>query len=172
MAPTLSQIAEVGKRAVYCSSGYYYSGGRCVRYSGWYWWGRWVFAGLIVVFFILVLAGFARKNARRRRGIGQQPLYGTGFLAGPAPPYTPYQGGGPPPPQYNQQQPVYPENTGNKFNTNDGYYANYNNNQQPAQGSSPYGNQQEGIQLQQPAQTYQRSTVEDYAPPEGPPPRK
>lgn len=148
--------------------------------SSWGWWGRWVLAGAIILLFLLVLLMLARRNSRARRARGQRPLYGTGFLAGPAPPYTPYpQGGntniagGPPPPQY-----VYPDNTGNKFNPNEGYYgqqgnsSNNNNGNYGNYSSSPYGGQQSGIELQQPASTYQRGAVDDYAPPDGPPPSK
>lgn len=82
----------------------------------------------------------------------------------PAPPYYP------PPPQYTAAAPVYPQGTGQKFNQNDGYYANNQN--------------QEGVQLQQPQSTYQppnnyppptgypHNGEPVYTPPEGPPPRK
>jgi hypothetical protein len=72
-----------------------------------------------------------------------------------APP--PYQ----PPPQYSTGAPVYPQGTGQKFNANDGYYANQN---------------QEGVQVQQPANTYYPPQPQHnepvYAPPEGPPPKR
>ncbi|KAM7207069.1 Chitin synthesis regulation, resistance to Congo red domain containing protein [Rhypophila sp. PSN 637] len=180
MAPVVAhELAGLVKRA-YCDYGWIDSSGRCHR-SSWGWWGRWVLAGAIVLIFILVLLMLSRRNARARRARGQRPLYGTGFLAGPAPPYTPYPQngstnvqGGPPPPQY-----VYPDNTGNKFNANDGYYgppqgdsSNPYNNNNNNYNSSPYGGQQSGIELQQPPQTYQRGTGDDYAPPEGPPPSK
>ncbi|KAM7209040.1 protein RCR2 [Naviculisporaceae sp. PSN 640] len=181
MAPTVAhEFPGVLKRR-YCD--YVDRWGNC-HYSSWGGWGRWVLAGSIVLLFFLVMLMLARKNSRARRARGQRPLYGTGFLAGPAPPYTPYpQGGstniaggppgppGPPPPQY-----VYPENTGHKFNSNDGYYGSQgnssNNNNGNYSASSPYGGQQSGIELQQPANTYQRGAVDDYAPPEGPPPSK
>jgi len=73
-----------------------------------------------------------------------------------APP--PYQ----PPPQYSTGAPVYPQGTGQKFNANDGYYANQQN--------------QEGVQVQQPANTYYPPQPQHnepvYAPPEGPPPKR
>ena len=77
-------------------------------------------------------------------------MYGTGWMA-PAPAYYP------PPPQYAAQDPAAsypPPQGGHKYGENDGYY----------------GNQQEGIQLQQPAQTYHREAEPEYAPPPGPPP--
>jgi hypothetical protein len=39
------------------SNGYRDYNGICRYYSSWYWWGRWVFAGLAVLFIILVFAG-------------------------------------------------------------------------------------------------------------------
>ncbi|KAK0618201.1 chitin synthesis regulation, resistance to congo red-domain-containing protein [Bombardia bombarda] len=157
MAP-LEQLAtmvgEIAKRDLYCPSGSYYSGSGCYRYSSWYWWGRWVFAAVLVIIVIALFALVA--NSRRRRAQGVAPVYGTGWMA-PAPPYYPQN-----PPQYSAQQPVYPQQTGQKFNTNDGYYA----------AQTPEN--QEGIQLQQPATTYHRGGGADdvYAPPEGPPPAK
>ena len=143
MAP-FEQLADMVKREYYCPSGYYLSGTRCYpNNSGWYWWGRWVFAGLIVLFVIALLLILAR-NSRRRRRAGIAPLRGTGWMA-PAPPYYP------PPPQYSAAAPVYPQGTGQKFNPNDGYYANQN---------------QEGVQLQPPQNTYQPPN-NNYAPPSG-----
>ncbi|KAK3372440.1 hypothetical protein B0H63DRAFT_296903 [Podospora didyma] len=177
MAPTVWMAAMV-KREDGCGYNKHRENGVCRDdyYSGWYWWGRWVFAGLAVIFVIalLLLLGYvvkntiatrcgfvslissSRRNSRIRRQRGLPPRYGTGWMApGPAPPYYPP---GPPPPQYSAQGPVHPQQTGHKFNQNDGYY----------------GNQQEGIQLQEPSNTYQRGTGGDnvYAPPEGPPPAR
>jgi len=162
MAP-FEQLADVVKREYYCPSGYYLSGTRCYpNNSGWYWWGRWVFAGLIVLFVIALLLLLAR-NSRRRRRQGIAPLRGTGWMAPAPPPYYP------PPPQYSTAPAQYPQGTGQKFNQNDGYYANQN---------------QEGIHLQQPQSTYQppnnypspsgypQNGEPVYSPPEGPPPRK
>ncbi|KAK4116330.1 hypothetical protein N656DRAFT_794650 [Canariomyces notabilis] len=146
MAPVIEGETGMMKRDV-CGYGWYLGrDGYCHAYSGWYWWGRWVFAGLAILFVILVFLLLFR-NSRRRRRQGQQPLYGTGWMA-PAPPYYP------PPPQYTPQDnnPLPP---GYKPNQNDGYY----------------GQQQEGIQLQPPASAYHRATDNtDYAPPPGPPP--
>lgn len=158
MAPT-EQLTDLVKRQLGCPSGTYYSNGNCWERNGWYWWGRWVFAGIIIIFTIIVLILLAR-NSRRRRRQGVAPLRGTGWMAPPA--YYP------PPPQYSAQPPVYPQGTGQKFNQNDGYYAN---------------GQQEGIQLQQPQNTYQPPQnvytppaaspyggEPAYSPPAGPPP--
>ncbi|KAK0748110.1 chitin synthesis regulation, resistance to congo red-domain-containing protein [Apiosordaria backusii] len=162
MAPLVpDQLVGLEKRQG-CPSGYYYGGdGLCYRYNTWNWWGRWVFAGLAVLFVLLVFALLFR-NSRRRRKQGGQPLYGTGWMA-PAPQYYP------PPPQYSAQDQNPPPPGGYKYNGNDGYYGN------PQAGSQygspgPYGNQQEGIQLQQPEHAYHRGGDADYAPPPGPPP--
>ncbi|KAK4454653.1 chitin synthesis regulation, resistance to congo red-domain-containing protein [Podospora aff. communis PSN243] len=166
MAPFEQTAPAVDKRELYCPSGYYLSGTRCYpNNSGWYWWGRWVFAGLLVLFVIALLLLLAR-NSRRRRRQGLAPLRGTGWMAGPPPPYYP------PPPQYGAGAPppgpVYPQGTGQKFNQNDGYYAQ----------------NQEGVHLQQPQQTYQppnnypspsgypHNGEPVYSPPEGPPPTR
>jgi hypothetical protein len=44
-------------RAWGCGYGYYWSSSRrlCVRRSGWYFWGRWVVVGIIVICLILSL---------------------------------------------------------------------------------------------------------------------
>ena len=103
--------------------------------------------------------------------MGQQPMYGTGWLGGnkfrqnngnyyhnrpyngaPAPPYTPAVG--------NQQ-------TGNTFNSNDGYYG--------VQGYNyGYNEQQNGVELQSPQSAYvpQRGGDPVYEAPQGPPPKK
>jgi hypothetical protein len=167
------------------SNGYRGDDGRCYYYGGyynsaWYWWGRWVFAGLAILFIILVFAALlyvpfptlaythhrrsSRKsklttllspnsrNSRRRRKQGLQPLYGTGWMAPAPPPYYP------PPPQYSAQdqgQGHYAPQGGYKYGSGDGYYG---------------GGNQEGIQLQQPASAYHRGPDQEYAPPPGPPP--
>lgn len=152
MAP--QHMAELARRRDGCGSGWYQgSDGYCYPGSSWYWWGRWVFAGLAILFVIIVFATLFR-NSRRRRKLGQQPLYGTGWMAPAPPPYYP------PPPQYTpqDQNAGSPPPGGYKYGQSDGYYAgNFNGNQ-------------EGIQLQQPANAYHRSTENDYAPPPGPPP--
>lgn len=77
-------------------------------------------------------------------------MYGTGWMA-PAPAYYP------PPPQYAPQDPGAgnAHAGGYKYGAGNDYYG---------------GNQQEGIQLQQPANSYHREPESEYAPPPGPPP--
>ncbi|KAL2263036.1 hypothetical protein VTK26DRAFT_8491 [Humicola hyalothermophila] len=150
MAPLIEQTFGLVKRDDDCPGANEYRDwyGICRKYSSWHWWGRWVFAGLCVLFILIVFALLFR-NSRRRRMQGRQPIYGTGWMAPPA--YYP------PPPQYTPQDPAAsypPPPGGHKYGQNDGYY---------------YGNQ-EGIQLQQPPHTYQRDPEPEYAPPPGPPP--
>ncbi|KAL1844247.1 hypothetical protein VTJ49DRAFT_2304 [Mycothermus thermophilus] len=149
MAPLVEQLTAMVKRADGCGS-YAYRGsdGYCHYGSSWYWWGRWVFAGLAVLFVLLVFLALFR-NSRRRRKMGQQPMYGTGWMA-PGPPPPPYY---PPPPQYDAQDP-------NAYKM-----------------GSYYSGQQQGVSqdvpLQTPPNTYQPagpSHQTDYAPPPGPPP--
>jgi hypothetical protein len=47
MAPTTDFTALLGKRD--CARDYY---GRC--YSGWYWYGRWIFAAVVVVIILAI----------------------------------------------------------------------------------------------------------------------
>lgn len=132
--------------------------------SNWDRWGRWV-ALVVIVFVVLLLAfGCSCMNARRRRKRGVSPRYGTGWLGGK------YGGGNNQQTYYNNQQPGYGQaappyeapnqeyqNTGNTFNSNEGYYG-----------------QQSGVELQQPQHSYQpqRGGEAVYAPPQGPPPGK
>jgi len=108
----------------------------------WNSWGRWVFFGLFVVGFILVAVGFACLNSRRRRRNGLAPRYGTGWAANGFGRNRWGGGGdgyGQAAPPYNQNAPpVYAQQTGNTFNSNDGYYG-----------------QQNGIPLQEPQHSYQ-----------------
>ncbi|AEO70460.1 bdce4a97-2a53-457e-89df-975331b11304 [Thermothielavioides terrestris] len=147
MAPLIEQVAALVKRDDFCGPGRYrLADGTCVTYSSWYWWGRWVLAAILILLAFIIFAILFR-NSRRRRRQGQQPLYGTGWMA-PAPAYYP------PPPQYSQQDP----------NTGPGGY------KYGGQADGYFGGNQEGIQLQQPASTYHRGADIDYAPPPGPPP--
>jgi len=166
MADDLSLVVK--RQIGSCPSGYYRSGSYCYPNSSWYWWGRWVFAGVVIVAVIGILLLLGCISARRRRKRGTAPMYGTGWMGGKhqgtAAPYAP-QGHqyGPPPPQYSQQA-MPNQYTGNTYNSNDGYYG---------QQQHGYGPQQnEGIQLQQPAHTYARDADNGYAPPPGPPPSK
>jgi uncharacterized membrane protein len=38
-----------------CPSGTYYSNGYCYSNSGWYFWGRWLFAGIVILFVIAAI---------------------------------------------------------------------------------------------------------------------
>lgn len=106
-------------------------------------------------------------NNRRRRRRGAQPLYGTGWIPGSKPPQhnnnggyysnQPYNGGAAAAPPYSP--PIGNQQTGNTFNSNDGYYGQ---NQYGQHNYNPYGGQQNGIELQPPQNVYQ--------PPHGPPP--
>ncbi|TFB06220.1 hypothetical protein CCMA1212_001750 [Trichoderma ghanense] len=176
MAPVMDLFA----RDSICGYGYYYDGFGCRRRSGWYFWGRWVLAGIAIVLALILLASclcISRRN--RRRGV--QPLYGTGWLGGNTRPsgnnkpnnghemnnfqsgynqggYNQGQGdynqgyGYTSPPPYGQA-PMGNQTTGTTFNANDGYYTN-----QPQYGVQP------------PQSAYQPDT--HYQPPPGPPPGK
>jgi len=172
MAPTTSIEGPNGLVARFigssyggCGSGYYYTNGGCYPRSSWYFWGRWLFAGIVIAFILVVLVFISCVNSRRRRKRGLAPRYGTGWMA-PAHKYG-NNGGGyvPPPPQYsatpmqnyptNQQQPQY---TGQTFNSNEGYYGGHN----------------EGIAPPQNTYYPQRGVGGEnvYEPPAGPPPGK
>ncbi len=134
-----------------------------------------MFVGVVIVVVIALVLSLGCINARRRRRRGLSPRYGTGWMGGKysynANPnnggYNPggYNPGGAAaaPPQYSQNpqnNPQNPQYTGNTFNSNEGYY----------------GQQHDGIQLQQPNSTYYpRGGVDNndgYTPPPGPPPSK
>lgn len=106
---------------------------------------------------------------RRRRAHGLPPMYGTGWMAGKPPagqqngnvhyyPNQPYYAAPMPAPPYSP--PVAYQQTGNTFNSNDGYYG------------APYAHG--GIELQPPQNVYspQRGGDPVYSPPPGPPPGK
>jgi hypothetical protein len=151
----------------YCPSGY--SGRNCENRNDWYWWGRWVVAGVILLICIVSLV-ICSITARRRRRRGVQPFYGTGWMATGQkygahnqqqgynmnayqqpqyPQQNNNQGWTNPPPAYGQQQPQY---TGSTFRPSDGYYGD---------------GQQSGVQA--PQNTYNR---DGFNPPAGPPPGK
>jgi len=144
----------------------YYSSGSCR--SGWYRWGRWVALGVIIVVFLLLLFACSCITSRRRRRRGLQPMYGTGWMAKPPQgeyannsgypnnnyyANQPYNGGAAPP----YSPPIPNQQTGNTFNSNDGYYGH-----------------QSGIELQPPTSAYQPQRGGDpvYDAPMGPPPGK
>jgi len=163
MAPTIN-LDFLSKRQYGYGYGYndgYYYG------SSWDRWGRWVALVCIIVFVLILAFVFSCLNARRRRSRGLPPRYGTGWIAGKppvghnGPQYNYYNGanggynGGAPAPPYSP--PMENNNTGNTFNSNDGYYG-----------------QQSGIELQQPQHSYQppRGGEPVYGAPPGPPPAK
>ncbi|PQE15485.1 Chitin synthesis Congo red RCR protein [Rutstroemia sp. NJR-2017a WRK4] len=142
--------------------------GTCYRTSTWDNWGRWVALAVIVVAFILLAFALSCINSRRRRRRGVAPMYGTAWMAAPPPygqqqhyPNQPYNGAHAPP-MYTPPG-VVPQQTGNTFNSNDGYYGHHQ-----YQGQ----NNGNGIELQQPASAYQRGGENVYQPPTGPPPGK
>ncbi|KAL1884271.1 hypothetical protein VTK73DRAFT_3255 [Phialemonium thermophilum] len=160
MAPSVS-LATLSRR-VYCSDGYYHSGG-C---SGWYWYGRWVLAAVLIGLFILALLAFVCLRARRRKKGGPRPQYATGWTG---PNYGPGAGAAPyaPPPQYSpgpgQNQP-YGQT---QYGQNQYQYPTYGS---PNDGGY-YSGQQEGVQPPQNAY-YPRGNDNVYEPPAGPPPGK
>ncbi|RDW85228.1 hypothetical protein BP6252_02818 [Coleophoma cylindrospora] len=166
MAPSSENLRALAARQTIdnndnISCDYY---GAC--YSTWDTWGRWVALVVIIVIFLLIALAFSCVNNRRRRRLGMQPMYGTGWFAGkpqgghyqntqgyygqpqpyygaPAPPYTP--------------SPMGDQMTGNTFNSNEGYYGHH------AGGA---------YELQPPSSAYQPQRGGDsvYEPPAGPPP--
>ncbi|KAI8965923.1 chitin synthesis regulation, resistance to congo red-domain-containing protein [Daldinia sp. FL1419] len=162
MAPLIdlvsAQLAGLTKRDAYCRNGEYYRYGRC--YSGWYWYGRWIFAAIVIVLIIVLLFVMVCVNSRRRKRRGLQPMYGTGWMAGNSGAnnnqyYSNQQGYANPPPAYGappgQSFPMQNQYTGTTFSPNDGYYG-----------------QHEGVQP--PKNVYNNNNKDDYAPPAGPPP--
>lgn len=161
MAPTV-QVARVLERAI-CPSGYTFRSNACYRNSSWHFWGRWVFAGVAILFIIAVIVLLGCRNSRRRKNRGLAPRYGTGWMApGPKYPQQNNPGGyGPPPPQYTagppqDQYPPPPNPYGQQYNNNQGYYSG----------------QQEGLQPPQNAYYPQQGRDNVYEPPSGPPPGK
>jgi hypothetical protein len=157
-------LRTVAKRQYGCD-GY----GYCDN-STWSSWGRWVALVVIIAAVVLIAFMLSCIQSRRRRRLGMQPMYGTGWMAKP-PPYgqhnyypnnQPFNGGAPPV----YSPPVNSHQTGNTFNSNEGYYGHH---------GGGYGNGQEnGIELQQPQSAYQPQRGGDpvYNAPEGPPPKK
>jgi len=167
MAPTLTEGLLRKRQYGYCDPSLY----DCGRYSTWDNWGRWVALAVIVIAFILLALAFSCFNNRRRRRRGVAPMYGTAWMPGSKYNYgnngqngyypnQPYHGGAPAPPY---EPPINNQNTGNTFNSNDGYYGHHG-----------YGGQQSGVELQQPSSVYQPQRGGDpvYDAPVGPPPGK
>jgi Chitin synthesis regulation, resistance to Congo red len=123
----------------------------CNGYSSWDYWGRWVFLGVAIFLIFLVCISISCLSARRRRRMGRQPYYGTGWAANHGPWAGNYPPQNNPNTYYAHQQPAPPYEQ-----------------QSPYREQPPYREQQSGIELSPPANTYGG----DYAPPYGPPPKK
>lgn len=97
-------------------------------------------------------------------------MYGTGWVPTPGykPPTNQQNNYGPAAPPYSP--PIAGQNTGNTFNSNDGYYG------QQQYGHNPYGGQQSGVELQPPQNAYHGGNARGgdnvYEAPYGPPPGK
>ncbi|KAK9234547.1 hypothetical protein V1525DRAFT_412761 [Lipomyces kononenkoae] len=152
MAPAAAgaRAALVGRQIYGCS---YY--GTC---SGWYYWGRWIFLGVVIVVGLLLFWLFICLRNRRRSKSGLPPAYGTHWMG--------YGGG------YNWQNrpaaPVQqPQNTGPGA-----YYAGTY--PQPGNAAPPAYNYNENYQqgLNNPDVSRPRDGYEmhDYPPPAAPPP--
>ncbi|KAL7927611.1 chitin synthesis regulation, resistance to congo red domain-containing protein [Trichoderma austrokoningii] len=179
MAPTVDIFA----RDDGCGYGYFFDGIRCRRKSGWYFWGRWVFAGIAIIL-ALILLFICLCITRRNRRRGVQPTHGTGWFNGAS-----------------QGQPAgNNNNNNNKYNNahemNNYQQSGYNQGgfQQPdgyggytsppPYGQPPVGNQTTGTTfnandgyntghqygVQQPQSSYYPGG--EFQPPAGPPPGK
>jgi len=121
--------------------------------SAWDNWIRWVVLAVVIVIFFLLFVLCSCITARRRRRMGQQPFYGTGWATRPGGQSAPYY--------HNQPAPPYSATPA----ANDrSYYGNANN--------PPYyaAHQPGQYELQSPSPTYTGN--QQYAPPPGPPPTK
>jgi len=123
--------------------------------SGWNRWGRWVALGVIIVVAVLFAFLASCLHARYRRRNNQRPYYGTGWLAKPPAydnsgynPQTGYYGGGPAAPPYTAG-PVPRQETGNTFDSNQGYYGQGGYEMLPPQ-NAYYQDQRGGANVYQP----------------------
>ncbi|KAF2147153.1 uncharacterized protein K452DRAFT_217778, partial [Aplosporella prunicola CBS 121167] len=140
-------------------------------YSPWHDWVRWVVLVVIVVAFLLVFILCSCLTARRRRRMGQQPYWGTGWAA--------RNGHGEA--QFVGNQNYHPPPNAPGYNAQPYYNPQYS---QPAPPYTPpangyYGQQQTGFEMgtvpnqPPPAHTGPERAADDvYAPPPGPPPQK
>ncbi|KIW99079.1 uncharacterized protein Z519_00742 [Cladophialophora bantiana CBS 173.52] len=129
--------------------------------SAWYDWGRWVALAIIILGAFLIFFLFSLWSARRRRRMGRQPLYGTGWTG-----RTPWGHGAA---QYNPgyqqtQQPSY-QAAPPAYNQTQSYGGYYGQNQ------GYFGGRQTDVEMQPPQNTY-RGGDNVYAPPTSPPPAK
>ncbi|KAF2659489.1 hypothetical protein K491DRAFT_712522 [Lophiostoma macrostomum CBS 122681] len=135
--------------------GYDRYGNYVCRNSVWSDWVRWVVLVVVVLFFFGLFIVCSCITARRRRRAGRQPFYGTGWAARPGannaqPYYNNNQYSAPAPPYSAQPQ------QNSHYGANQGYY----------------GQQQNGVELQQPQPAYTHGGENVYQPPAGPPPGK
>lgn len=94
-------------------------------------------------------------SARRRRRLGRQPMYGTGWTG-----RTPWgHGAAQYNPQYQQQQSYQPPPTYNAAQNAGGYYG---------ENQGYFGGRQTDVEMQPPPNTY-RGGENVYQPPAGPP---
>jgi len=133
-------------------NGYYDCNG-----SNWGNWGRWVFLALAILFIFLICVSISCFSARRRRRLGRQPYYGTGWAN-----RGPWAGNSNQPPvqnnpntYYAHQQPRY-EQAAPPYDANQHHPGSYGRDQQHS-----------GIELAAPGNTYG-----GYEAPAGPPPKK
>ncbi|KAI1108412.1 chitin synthesis regulation, resistance to congo red-domain-containing protein [Nemania sp. NC0429] len=148
MAPVVDTVSDLLQKRFDCPYRQYYSDGRCVYGSNWYWYGRWIFAAVVIGLFLLIFFLWACLNSRRRRRQGHAPMYGTGWMAPNGQYYNNNPNAyNPPPPAYGAP-PQYPMDT--RYPNADGHYGQQSNGVEP------------------PKNVY----TGDYAPPSGPPPNK
>ncbi|MCJ1309745.1 hypothetical protein MMC25_003406 [Agyrium rufum] len=171
----ISQLVE-RQGGIYggCSYGQSNYNGQCENYNNsWSNYGRWILFGAVVlgIFFIFLI--FSCITARRRRRGGQVPFRGTGwayrhhgpvqYTGGPVPQQEqgPNYYNAPPPPQNNNNNNAPPMYSPPKYGQpqSNGYFG---------------GEQQNGVELQQPNSSYQPQRGGDpvYGAPSGPPPEK
>lgn len=51
-----TSVSNLADNRFSCGAGWSrHADGRCYRYSNWYWWGRWVLAGVAILFSLIVL---------------------------------------------------------------------------------------------------------------------
>jgi len=139
-------MVVLDKRYTYCQDQY----GRTYRCnSTWESWARWLLLGLVILVVFFLCLSISCVSARRRRRAGRQPFYGTGWVPG----------------NNNQQRHGQQQGwAGNNQQYGGGQQYAYTQPAPPYQQPPYRENQQSGIELQRPNET--------YAPPSGPPPGK